>query len=635
MTKFLGVDFVGEGKSLYLQWQSLLRVIFYKTISAMAGKDKKALLGQKLSSANITDERSAFLSTAVQMYNAEIARSSTLRWKTEIHNSVPADRTTLAFFEQARLRLLYCEENPGIEHYFRLGSKHFNALLSPVVSDQDRLSSYNSRRCSDFRYYGYESPQLDNTYAADVLLWKYCMAKSRNEAERVVLAFDHVFGAYRGSSFYNSDGVYPDIRPDVTLTKIPQWVLERDYSDVDISTLGKEPEPEPETSAPDSDSKDGSSDLNDRGFGSAPVDPEDSKTDMDRGFADGSDSDSEAGEGSDQVSGNSDVGRASDEETGESSDSSLGSDQASGDGESLGAGGSGLTEESQHQREMDEVKLVRDIQDSLASDFEMEAMDDFSNTSVHGSIYAKERPAKPHAAVVDQIRTAMSEVQADVEPGWNRAQSGSRFDLSRYLTDPSDSEIWRSWDSGREEDVSCDVIVCVDVSSSMGGSVGQLSTATQTIKTALEGFPFVNLKIFSFSTEVVTLHDSARGIELQPFQLHANGGTDFLQLAGMCNVYFQISPSKYKMLFVLSDGAFNDPAEISSWDVLNTIRQYATVSYFFYSQAQYKSTALTHPLNLARNTVDFSSEISNMDDFSDHIVKTVIHSLENVVEKGV
>jgi hypothetical protein len=160
-----------------------------------------------------------------------------------------------------------------------------------------------------------------------------------------------------------------------------------------------------------------------------------------------------------------------------------------------------------------------------------------------------------------EVSDALLDLRDNVEPGWDKRTDSGRLNVRRLLTSYADAdELFDRFNPGALEAVDFEVVLLLDVSGSMGGSVLPLSEALWAIRHAvdkLEG----RLTAYTFDTRHMVLCEPGERPDDRLYLLDAMGGTDPTEAWYEAHRIVEGSSATQKLVIALTDGGwFSDRA---------------------------------------------------------------------------
>ena len=172
----------------------------------------------------------------------------------------------------------------------------------------------------------------------------------------------------------------------------------------------------------------------------------------------------------------------------------------------------------------------------------------------------------------NRIVQHVSRLQDEADPAWLRQQSVGRLDVRRALrrrANPSLTEIYDRWDEGSEDMATVEVVMLIDLSSSMSSVMGVLSKSLWTLKRSFDRC-HVRTTVLGFADGHVPLYKPQEKIESGIMRnFNAAGGTNPLTAFQTAHHIFARSDATNKLLVTLTDGAWGAASD----PLVNSLRR--------------------------------------------------------------
>ncbi len=286
----------------------------------------------------------------------------------------------------------------------------------------------------------------------------------------------------------------------------------------------------------------------------------------------GSSADSEAGDSEAEESGSEDSSTdGSDQESESKSESKSGSksDSKTGTGKQ-GGSGEGSEEPSFSEQVLEAFEEVRE---DIVADEEVQSEISLHRSMLRGSGFMPGRkemapihalhPSDNDRRVVRQTALEYQKIEAELDPGWDRRMPSGKLNPSRFLRERDLDSAFDSWRDDRSEAVGLEVAVLLDLSQSMldePGLVQKASTAFWIIRSALQSIR-ANVTGYGFGREPELLFRREKNADRAIVPVwNANSGTRVIQALEEVLPIFYRTRHKSKLLIVLTDGEFQEPA---------------------------------------------------------------------------
>lgn len=302
-------------------------------------------------------------------------------------------------------------------------------------------------------------------------------------------------------------------------------------------------------------------DADDDGTGSSQGDDDDTDDDADEdGTGGGADDDTDEDADDD---GDSDGGSGGGDDT--TDDDGGDTDvQDAGAGQSAGSGGDGTTIEdivNEIEKAIDEAMSAKEVQTDLRT-----ARENIRQLEGYVNLPPAETH-KPGAVDADMIFTSLKlqnlleSAEADADPGWVRNVDSGRFSVKAFIEGKPFDEMWDQWTADQVSITDMEVVVLVDVSSSMRSRVDATGRNLWIIRRALQNVG-AEVRVLAFGDVDQAYSASDIGSRVDPehydiFAAHAWGTAPARTLQEARRVLAQ-STRKVKIVVVLTDGDWHD-----------------------------------------------------------------------------
>jgi hypothetical protein len=298
-----------------------------------------------------------------------------------------------------------------------------------------------------------------------------------------------------------------------------------------------------------------------------PSDSESDSTDSDESASDSdSDSDSES-DSTDSSDSDSDI----DGEPTDNVSDSYGDGQSDNDHESDStetSSGSDLSKANAEVRE-----LMEDVLDSLKQSLGSAIADEvakYGGDVVLQGIPAKTpRPAYNYPEVVSgggvqasvAFKQELLKLKQEHDPSWDRKVRKGRLNPLRYAQGHDIDELFDKFEHGRDDAVDIEAVILLDTSGSMSGdNIRRANESLWGLKSALDAVN-ASCTAVTFSSDARLLYSADERVSSIMRFAPAQGGTDPLEALQYANHVLATSDRKVKVLFVITDGAWNGDVE--------------------------------------------------------------------------
>ena len=175
---------------------------------------------------------------------------------------------------------------------------------------------------------------------------------------------------------------------------------------------------------------------------------------------------------------------------------------------------------------------------------------------------------KDEKIVVNKIKDVLQTLRVDIEPGWLKDQTLGKINIQKYISERERgtlNETFNLWNEGQEQDVTCEVVILVDISGSMQDFINETSRMLWTLKKAFQHFD-IDVTVFSFNSDVALVFSKKEKVqENKILCLDVYGGTNPSKAILYANKIFKVSRKEHKILITLTDGEWFNSAECDSY----------------------------------------------------------------------
>lgn len=152
----------------------------------------------------------------------------------------------------------------------------------------------------------------------------------------------------------------------------------------------------------------------------------------------------------------------------------------------------------------------------------------------------------------------LERLRDECEPTWHRQEASGKLNVQRAIRGCEIDEAFDRWDEGTDG-ADVEAVILVDRSGSMSGSNDRdASVACWTIKRGLEqiGAP---VTVYAFDDRAELAYSKEESANRTQYKfIYGNGGTDPYSSLVAAEQLLMSSRRKNKMLFIITDGAFNE-----------------------------------------------------------------------------
>jgi hypothetical protein len=153
-----------------------------------------------------------------------------------------------------------------------------------------------------------------------------------------------------------------------------------------------------------------------------------------------------------------------------------------------------------------------------------------------------------------EVSERLEDFKEACEPGWERRTNSGRLNVRRVLDPMCDQDSWYDrYEPGALEATELEVVLLVDVSSSMYQATEQLGEACWVIRQAVDDVDG-RITVLTYSTKHRVLARPGERPDDRMFVPRANGGTDPKTALGEAWQVLSGSPATNRLLIVMTDG---------------------------------------------------------------------------------
>lgn len=166
------------------------------------------------------------------------------------------------------------------------------------------------------------------------------------------------------------------------------------------------------------------------------------------------------------------------------------------------------------------------------------------------------QPSADELKAVSRITQTLTKIRLEVEPQILRRQMAGRLDIQRVLTRrPNDMEVFTAYDEGSEELTGMEVVLLVDVSGSMQGSMNDASGSIWVLKRALDRLG-IRTTALAYDTHHYVVYQPSEKAKAQVPLLAALGGTVPESALKQAHLILTRSNQPNKVLVTVTDGSW-------------------------------------------------------------------------------
>lgn len=205
-------------------------------------------------------------------------------------------------------------------------------------------------------------------------------------------------------------------------------------------------------------------------------------------------------------------------------------------------------EDAQHDAVNNDV--VRDLQNSIQRgsrpDLDRESRLAMGSSTLDGAVKI--------AASSKRVARELSELRTELEEGWLEDQSSGVLNVNAARKRNANlREAFKTWEDSHIDSTEIEVVIAVDVSSSMMGSRGDLHEAVYVLKSAFDSVgATVTVLAFNTSNHVIYKPEEAA----KPIAFGVGGGTNPTDTLGITRRIMNVSKAHTKLFLCLTDGAW-------------------------------------------------------------------------------
>jgi hypothetical protein len=277
----------------------------------------------------------------------------------------------------------------------------------------------------------------------------------------------------------------------------------------------------------DSESEDDDSDDEGSSSGEPGEDGDDEEfSDGDSDSGDNDDEDEISGDGNGDGDSEGDDSDGSDDDEGREIEDTSASDEDSEEPQSGNSSDTAEYDDEELESLLEEAKEVAEYDEDVQRETQQasDAMNDISSIDVidfDGYPHRAETPSSDMVSAFEFVVREFRKLYAEVEPGWMYGSDTGRLNVTRAMSNPEDyDDMFDEWDEGREHDTGLEVVISVDLSSSMsnGNNHAKASQALWVIKRALDDVG-AKTTVLGFHESTFGLYDRDHSAEISTWPL--------------------------------------------------------------------------------------------------------------------
>ena len=317
----------------------------------------------------------------------------------------------------------------------------------------------------------------------------------------------------------------------------------------------------------------------------------------------------------------------SDDESDESHESDDESDDGTGNGAGAGSGGvSTLTDliEDALADSLTDESFNNDIDSTTNS--VMAKLDEAMGEGVANTNFTFTNVPASGRASAQKIMRNMQALRTDLEPAWVPDQPTGRLNIGRVIdmhSDPTNVDIFDTWDEGSEEDATTEVVVLLDHSYSMEWEMGHASEAMWIIKRAFD-MSEIPTTVYGFSDDHTVIYRADEKAHPTQFKnVHVDGGTMATDSLKQAHRVLTRSEATNRVCIAITDGAwFGNAGED---DQIVADMRHAGVTTVLFTYGDEPDSYGTHNFENLLAISDAKQVVEVVDTMIESIVKSTIH----------
>ena len=246
---------------------------------------------------------------------------------------------------------------------------------------------------------------------------------------------------------------------------------------------------------------------------------------------------------------------------------------------------------------MDDIATSSDVDEDLKDT--QDAVQAELNTQVESVAGTRATSQKTSPTMEDLTARAkvikhLRDITAELSPRWNHRLSDGYVDVDEVIANshnPANLDVFTQWDSGREDEAECEIVILLDQSTSMRGQA--IQDASRMLWTLRDAMLKVGIRVtaLGFSDGWTKLYDpSERTSEVRQFGVY--GGTQPLFALKESLPVFARSKAHNLILVIITDGGWGDSsaheAAYSEMDGMNVTRMLVRIGDPWRGMEQFK-----------------------------------------------
>ena len=213
----------------------------------------------------------------------------------------------------------------------------------------------------------------------------------------------------------------------------------------------------------------------------------------------------------------------------------------------------------QAQQDMDEVANDEHVQQDVEAMYDaVQAVVQNGRMNAAGAATktAERKASETEALVVRKVHNILLRIRQEGEPETLRKQYHGRIEPRRLIArQPHEVDVFKTWDTGTEDETGVEAVLLVDVSGSMSGALTEASGVCWALKRAFDRLD-IRTTILMYDTNHTVLYQPSEKARGNVPVLGTGGGTDPTSALKQARLILSKSHQANKVLVTVTDGAW-------------------------------------------------------------------------------
>lgn len=196
-----------------------------------------------------------------------------------------------------------------------------------------------------------------------------------------------------------------------------------------------------------------------------------------------------------------------------------------------------------------------------------------------------------------EVGDALLELQAESDPGWERYVDSGRLKPIRLMQKQIDPErLFDRFSPGRGDATDVEVVVLLDVSSSMHTKTVQLGESAWAIRRAVDDVEGLST-VFTYHQQHQVMAKAQERPDMRMFTPTATGGTEPSSALRQAHRLLAESDKRIRIMVILTDGDWETPTKSEVYIAAMREEGIVTVLAFLDTTAMYRQPGVPAPVN--------------------------------------